>query len=176
LEDLDNGDLTDTPDVILGDSLSPEVRDHLGSIDPFFSGGEFLPDYERGEVEIARLALDSSTQDVISIRASPGQGQPIQYRIVDEHESKWEIQPQSSEVPLTLAELIAGIEGAGNSEWGWLGLEDIQCTYNDGCTIEEAATFIEFSSEFYDDLEKHYWLAIEKWKLEIIDSEGGAGE
>jgi hypothetical protein len=31
-------------------------------------GGEYLPDYEEGDVEIARIELESTTADVISIR------------------------------------------------------------------------------------------------------------
>jgi hypothetical protein len=34
-------------------------------------GGEYLPNYGRQEVEIARIALASTASDVISLRARP---------------------------------------------------------------------------------------------------------
>ena len=34
-------------------------------------GGEYLPGYRRNEVEIVRIELDSTTSDVISLRARP---------------------------------------------------------------------------------------------------------
>jgi hypothetical protein len=48
-----------------------EARISLGQIHPTFMGGEYLPNYCRQEVEIARIALASTTSDVISLRASP---------------------------------------------------------------------------------------------------------
>lgn len=36
---------------------------------PSWMGGEYLPDSEPGEVEIARIVLQSTTMDVFSIRA-----------------------------------------------------------------------------------------------------------
>jgi hypothetical protein len=54
---------------LLRDCLSEEDRIGLGKIDPSFMGGEYLPDYSEGEVEIGRIELESTTADVISIRA-----------------------------------------------------------------------------------------------------------
>jgi hypothetical protein len=51
-------------------------------------GGEYLPDYEQGEVEIARLVLASTTQDVYSVRAR-WVGSVLRYHIVDEYETDW---------------------------------------------------------------------------------------
>ena len=49
--------------------------------------GEYLPDFDGDEVEIARVTLASVTGDVISIRAR-GQHALIHYRIVDEYEDQ----------------------------------------------------------------------------------------
>jgi hypothetical protein len=46
-------------------------------------GGEFLADYLKGENEIARVVLQSVTDDVISIRAQQVE-EEIAYRVVDE--------------------------------------------------------------------------------------------
>lgn len=43
---------------------------------PSFVGGEYLPDYKANEVQIARIELQSTTTDVISIRA--GGDMPVQ--------------------------------------------------------------------------------------------------
>ena len=51
-----------------------------------FMGGEYLPDYLPEEVEIARVAMESTTADVISIRAFMEADNLIHYRVVDEYE------------------------------------------------------------------------------------------
>ena len=53
-------------------------------IHPSFMGGEYLPDYGRDEVEIARIELDSTTSDVINVRAQP-RGKRIRYSVCDEY-------------------------------------------------------------------------------------------
>jgi len=50
---------------------SMRAREGLGAIHPSFMGGEYLPGYRRNEVEIVRIELDSTTSDVISLRARP---------------------------------------------------------------------------------------------------------
>ena len=56
------------PDLV-ANTLAETIRKALGAIHPSWMGGEYLPDYLPGEVEIARIVLASATQDVISIRA-----------------------------------------------------------------------------------------------------------
>jgi hypothetical protein len=65
------GKLDQLSDELLGDALNDEVRISLGKIHPTFMGGEYLPNYARQEVEIARIALASTTSYVISLRARP---------------------------------------------------------------------------------------------------------
>ena len=73
-------------------------------------GGDFLPEFMPGEVEIARLALESTTWDVISIRARPS-SRGILYRVVDEYESTIPFHPKSSRRPLSFGRLIQAIDG-----------------------------------------------------------------
>jgi len=54
---------------LLKDSLDNEARNQLEQIHPTFMGGEYLPNYGRCEVKIARITLESTTSDVISLRA-----------------------------------------------------------------------------------------------------------
>lgn len=94
---------------LLSENLSPELRDIAGRIHPMFMGGEYLPDCDHGQVEIARVSLDSTTADVISIRANRD-GDGINYQIVDEYESEFEFAPTGSKEPLNLGELISLID------------------------------------------------------------------
>ena len=66
--------------TLLNDELDEEDRRGLGRIHPSFMGGEYLPGYLPGEVEIARISLQSTTSDVISLRARPTPS-GIAYRI-----------------------------------------------------------------------------------------------
>jgi hypothetical protein len=61
------GKLEELFDELLKDSLDDEARDGLSRIDPTFVGGEYLPNYRRQEVEIARITLESTTSDVFSL-------------------------------------------------------------------------------------------------------------
>ena len=61
-------------------------------------GGEYLPGYRRNEVEIVRIELDSTTSDVISLRARPiGRKRPrIVYTLVDEHQTELRLAQSST--------------------------------------------------------------------------------
>lgn len=151
-------------DFILADTLDDGQRELFGSLHPALLGGEYLPDYQRGEVEIARVTMDSTTQDVISIRARPGtKAQPIIYRLVDEYETEYRFVPAFSTQPLTLGELVNLID-TSSSDGSGIGLDIIQTNFD--CNDEPAehyAGFLHFSSEFYDELGPHYWFAERKW-------------
>jgi hypothetical protein len=99
------GRLDQLDPTLLADSLEQEDRDGLGHIHPTFMGGEYLPPYEHGEVEIARIELESTTSDVISVRARPC-GSRILYRISDEFETEYELPQKSSRRPFSLGEFI----------------------------------------------------------------------
>ena len=58
-------------DDLLRETLDEGTRRSLDRIHPSFMGGEYLPDYRADEVEIARIELESTTSDVISVRARP---------------------------------------------------------------------------------------------------------
>jgi len=54
--------------VNLLDVLDEETRIRIGKIHSSFMGGEYLPVYGPGQIEIARIELESTTSDVISVR------------------------------------------------------------------------------------------------------------
>ncbi|MBV8970124.1 MAG: HNH endonuclease [Verrucomicrobia bacterium] len=82
------GNLDQLGESLLGDTLDEQSRKNLKLIHPTFMGGEYLPDYARSEVEIARIELESTTNDVISLRARSS-GLRIKYRLVDEYASEF---------------------------------------------------------------------------------------
>jgi hypothetical protein len=82
------GKLEELGDNLLSDSLDDEARNCLGFIHPTFMGGEYLPDCGRRELEIVRIELESTTYDVISLRARPV-GSRIRYSVVDEYKSEF---------------------------------------------------------------------------------------
>ncbi len=160
---IQQGRLADASELVLTDSVSDAERTLLGRIHPALMGGEYLPDYGPGEAEIARVTMDSTTQDVISIRAYP-KGGWIGYRVADEYESTVEIKPKFSKRPLTLGQLVRLIDTGDREELGPIGLGIIQINFD--CHEEPAedyADFMHFTSEFYPDLTKHYWFATQRW-------------
>jgi hypothetical protein len=126
-------------------------------------GGEYLPDSDADEVEIARVTMASVMQDVISVRASPKRG-GIRYRVVDEYNTTFQIKPEFSKRPLSLRQLVRLIDTGNSYELGPIGLGIIQSHVD--CTDQPAeafADFMDFSSEFYPGLSKHYWFATQRW-------------
>ena len=78
-------------------SLSDEERFRLASIHPMFMGGEYLPDCNSNETEIARVTLRSTMQDVISIRAKEEDGE-LHYS-VDRRIRRSRVQPMDGLQP-----------------------------------------------------------------------------
>lgn len=152
---------------LLADSLDAEARQSLGRIHRSFMGGEYLPEYKRHEVEIARIDLESTTYDVISVRARPS-GSRILYRICDEHESKYKLPQTSSSRPLSLGEMIGLLDataepGLSDPEWNRFGFVLSFNLYNldGGSYLEEHFTRV--TSDVYPALEKHYSRVIAEW-------------
>jgi hypothetical protein len=83
-------------------TLPDEDRRALGRLHPSFMGGEYLPDRQDTEVEIARINIDSTTSDVTSVYAKAGKDR-IRYRVVDEYngDTLSEKRTRSSKRPLS---------------------------------------------------------------------------
>jgi hypothetical protein len=141
----------------------PGFREVMGKMDPRWMGGEYLPDMHPGEVEIARVSLESITYDVYSIRARRANGL-IHYRIVDEYTSNWLLKLASSREPLRLAELIVLIDTARIESCEW---DDLTDWLRDGTArdddVKVAARFVSVSSVFYPELERYYAAKAEAW-------------
>jgi len=93
-------------DWIASPVLSAEDRARIGRSHPAFMGGEYLPTRTPHEVEIARITIASTTQDVTSVYAKRGKDR-IYYRVVDEYGGSTLEGPshRTSKHPLTLKQL-----------------------------------------------------------------------
>lgn len=161
----------ETVDFALKPTLDEDERSRWGSLDPANLGGEYLPDPEDDEVEVARIELDSSTGDVYQVLARPGPDGLIHYRVVDEYweeGSRHRLAIDRSERPLTLGELIELIDSERQAAEGWrwndgsddLGLFDRDREHNFRSSESRAPTdLVEFAradSAFYPMLEDYF--------------------
>lgn len=159
--------LEDLPEQFLQSALSNEQRSGSAAIHPALMGGEYLPDFLKDEVEVARIELASSTADVISVRMRPTR-KGLVYRVVDEYgngggaeeddadgelvddeyvddesESMVDSTPLVSKIPLSLAELGEFVMEAAQ-------VEEI-IARNEFYTVDEALEFISGSSVYYPE-------------------------
>jgi len=81
---LKEGDSGACDEIFMQPSLAIEQR-RMANTHPAFMGGEYLPDCDPNEVEIARITIASTTQDVTCVYAKRVTG-GIDYRVVDEYE------------------------------------------------------------------------------------------
>ncbi|WP_350296352.1 hypothetical protein [Limnohabitans sp. Rim8] len=81
---LKEGDSGACDELLNQSSLTDEQR-RMANVHPAFMGGEYLPDCDSNEVEIARITIASTTQDVTCVYAKRVTG-GIDYRVVDEYE------------------------------------------------------------------------------------------
>ncbi len=148
----------------LADDADPHLRAFLEAFHPSFMGGEYLPEFLPTEVEIARIELESVTADVISIRARRQPGDELlHYRVVDEYETGFDITPESSEQPLTLAELINLIDTANGGDGGGLALAHNNYCVSDWDSVEQLRHFTRISSTIYPGLLPHYEAVLDAW-------------
>lgn len=135
--------------------LHEEDRRALGALHPSFMGGEYLPNRQETEVEIARINIDSTTSDVTSVYAKAGKNR-IYYRVVDEYngDTLSDKRSRTSKRPLTLTELLEFFLGA----WA---LKDV-LNGND-LDLEGAHAFTHPFSEFYPEFSAAIRAKINSW-------------
>jgi hypothetical protein len=154
------GKLGELFDELLKDSLDDKARNGLSRIDPTFMGGEYLPNYRREEVEIARITLESTTSDITSLRARPV-GSRIQCHLVDEYQTEFSLPQQTSSRPFSLRELIGFLDSVEHPQadlsWKRFGfvLSFNQCNLDCGTDLETLRDFISTSSGYYPELAAH---------------------
>ena len=133
-------------ETLLGEKgISKADLKALESVHPMFMGGNYLPDTEDGEIEIARITIRSTTFDVACVFAKPEHGS-IRYRVVDEYDGDTLSEPSeiTSDQPLTLGELTDFLLNA----WSFVNVLKM----NFGDDVESALDFFFVESKFYPDL------------------------
>jgi len=135
--------------------LDEQDRRALGRLHPSFMGGEYLPNRQETEVEIARINIDSTTSDVTSVYAKAGKSR-IYYRVVDEYngDTLSDKRTRTSKRPLTLAELVEFFLGA------WPLKDVLEMNELDR---EGAHDFTHPSSEFYPGFSAAIRAKINEW-------------
>ncbi|MBT4602381.1 MAG: hypothetical protein HOC28_04540 [Bacteroidetes Order II. Incertae sedis bacterium] len=164
---LEKGEVFPVIQQLLNEQLPADLKSAWGKLHPTFMGGEYLPSRNQGEVEIARLDLQSTTADVISIRARPTRTR-IYYSIVDEYESDIRCRPFWSKQPLTLRQLIGLIDHINlhNAEptAGYSFIIDLlEHQLRDDLDPETLRHFVRVSSENYPQLQSWYEDVISRW-------------
>jgi hypothetical protein len=163
------GNLEQLDENLLVDSLETESRTNLGLIHPSFMGSEYLPSYKPGEVEIARIELESTTCDVVSVRARSS-GSRILYRVCDEYGTDFEPSQNSSRRPFSLAQFIHfldAINRAGSNEPSWTQFGFVlsfnQGNLECGSDLQDLKDFTRVESDVYSDLGCHYAMLFDRW-------------
>lgn len=129
--------------------LSDDARALWGAIDPSMMGGEYLPDRKGRELEIARITIDSTTQDVTCVYAFQGRGR-IRYRVVDEYNGDF-LQARTRRTslrPLTLGDLTDFFLGA----WDLVEVLEMNFLHREN-SLERALAFFNGESAFYPDFD-----------------------
>jgi hypothetical protein len=119
----------------------------LGSIHPMFMGGNYLPDTEQNEVEIARILIESTTFDVTCLFAKFDDGN-IHYRVVDEYDGDTLSGPSemTSKEPLTLGEMTDFFLIA------WSLMDVLEMNFDDD--LDSALGFFTGKSDFYPEFDR----------------------
>lgn len=139
---LEGGQLDQIPVEVKQAALDEPSRQMIGSIHPSFMGGEYLPRIKSGEVEIARISIQSTTGDVTCLYARPV-GDRIVYRMADEYEGSTLENPttRTSTKPLTMGQMISFFLKS------WNLFECLECNYEDDPDSQLA--FFSAESEYY---------------------------
>jgi|GEM_PF-575105 len=133
---------------LLGDAaFSVADRKALEAVHPMFMGGNYLPDTDDGEVEIARISIRSTTFDVTSVYAKPVDG-AIHYRVVDEYGGDTLQGPSeaTTAAPMTLGKFAEFFLTA------WPLIEVLEMNYEDD--VDGALGFFSADSDFYPELDR----------------------
>lgn len=154
--------------LIAEPTLSSADRESIGRIHPRFLGGEYLPDRGDEEVEIARITIASTTQDVTCIYAKRGKNR-IYYKVVDEYNGDTLANPRrTSTKPLTLKQLTEFFI----KSWDLFVCLDANFEY-DGYPRDEIHDFIvDASSSFYAEFGSYIHSLIDEW----LDKKEAANE
>lgn len=144
---FDAGGHAEVRALLAAPGISAADRKALEALHPMFMGGNYLPDTEGGEVEIARIGIRSTTFDVTCVYARPVDG-AIHYRVVDEYdgETLQGTTEARTRAPMTLGEFADFFLGA------WPLLDVLEMNFEGD--LEGRLDFFSAESEFYPDFDR----------------------
>ena len=166
-----SGDIELANSIISVPELTHEERKAQGGIHPAWMGGEYLPNREAQEVEIARITIASTTQDVTCVYAKRGASR-IHYRVVDEYEGMTLDERRRTSIrPLTLIELFDFFIK------GWDLFCCLEANFGEHCYVrDEVQGFIvDASSSFYAEFGDLVTQRVDTW-IEQRREERGLNE
>lgn len=133
-------------ELLTTEALSANDRKALEAYHPMFMGGNYLPDTEEGDVEIARISIKSTTFDVTCVYARPDEGSII-YRVVDEYGGDTLQEPNETRTdrPMTLGEFADFFLTA------WPLIDVLEMNFDRD--LEGALDFFSADSDFYPGLD-----------------------
>jgi hypothetical protein len=144
---FDAGRHAEVRTLLTAEGISAADRKALESFHPMFMGGNYLPDTEDGEVEIARISIKSTTYDVTCVYARPDRG-AIRYRVVDEYDGDT-LQGTAearTDKPMTLGEFADFFLGA------WPLIDVLEMNFEND--RDASLDFFSAESEFYPDFDR----------------------
>lgn len=144
---FDAGRHAEVRTLLTAEGISATDRKALESFHPMFMGGNYLPDTEDGEVEIARISIKSTTYDVTCVYARPDGG-AIHYQVVDEYggETLQGTTETRTDKPMTLGEFADFFLGA----WPLLDVLEMNFEGDRDASLD----FFTAESEFYPDFDR----------------------
>lgn len=144
---FDAGRHAEVRTLLTAEGISAADRKALESVHPMFMGGNYLPDTEDGEVEIARISIKSTTCDVTCVYARPDGG-TIHYRVVDEYggETLEGTTVARTEKPMTLGEFAGFFLGA------WPLMDVLEMNFQGD--LDASLDFFTAESGFYPDFDR----------------------
>jgi hypothetical protein len=144
---FDAGRHAEVRTLLTAEGISAADRKALESFHPMFMGGNYLPDTEDGEVEIARISIKSTTYDVTCVYARPDEG-AIHYRVVDEYggDTLQGTAEARTDRPMTLGEFADFFLGA----WPLIDVLEMNFENDRAASLD----FFSAESEFYPYLDR----------------------
>src|ERR1039458_3029 len=127
--------------------ISENGRKALEAFHPMFMGGNYLPDTEHSEVEIARIRIKSTTYDVTTVFAKFDEG-VIRYRVVDEYDGETLAgkTKKITKIPLTLGKLADFFLAA------WPLMDVLEMNFRGD--LKASLDFFLAESDFYPDFDR----------------------
>lgn len=140
----------------LVEALTPTLIQMLEARNPAFMGGNYLPALETGEVEVARITLESTTADVTAVYARSTEDGWIEYRVVDEYGGDDLPEPSTARrpEPMTLGGFAEFFLSASSL------VSTLEGNYDDD--LEQALGFFTVESDFYPGLERAFMNKVSK--------------